>query len=299
MKRRTAAMMKEDNPFRNRGKLDMFKKSYSDLYVFIAFVYIATTVCIFSGIELIQAIGQATPLLGVVLVRLLFRMREEKPQPLGLKKLGGIRWHLFALLAGIPVMFSFLTAWLLGLADLPALASLPEGITQGDRFMMILRATSAPLFLLMPLVFALTEEVGWRGYLQPRLTDIFGERGAVFVTGAIWAFYHYPFYAAGYNDAGDVGINMALFTLTLLPLSAVMGWIRIRSGSIWPLVLFHAVINHQRTFWESVFYEKQEGWNYVAGEAGLVSLLLWTIMAVVLWMPKLSRSQTASLRRFP
>ncbi|MBA4493663.1 CPBP family intramembrane glutamic endopeptidase [Paenactinomyces guangxiensis] len=98
----------------------------------------------------------------------------------------------------------------------------------------------------------------------------------------VWAVFHYPFYMNGYNEAGNVWINIGLFTVTLVPLSIVMGWIRMKSQSLWPVVIFHGMVNHQRVFWEQVFYVKTDGWGYIAGETGVISLVIWSILAMII-----------------
>jgi membrane protease YdiL (CAAX protease family) len=68
----------------------------------------------------------------------------------------------------------------------------------------------------LPLLFTITvigtmvwtvgEELGWRGFLFPRLQEQFGFNGACLISGGIWAVWHYPGllwadYNAGTNPA--------------------------------------------------------------------------------------------------
>ena len=46
--------------------------------------------------------------------------------------------------------------------------------------------------VLIGLYSALGEEYGWRGYLLPRLTNTYGKKKAVILTGAVWSLYHIP-----------------------------------------------------------------------------------------------------------
>ncbi|WII38250.1 hypothetical protein [Paenibacillus thiaminolyticus] len=62
-----------------------------------------------------------------------------------------------------------------------------------------------------------------------------------------------------------------------------MGWVRCASGSLWPVVLIHTVINHRRYWLEVLFYHKQSGWTYIAGESGAVTLLIWCLAALFIW----------------
>ena len=69
---------------------------------------------------------------------------------------------------------------------------------------------AATLFLAIPLYAligviastarALGEEIGWRGFLLPRLVQQFGFTLGCLVSGCIWAVWHYPaLLFAGYN----------------------------------------------------------------------------------------------------
>ncbi|BFH17086.1 hypothetical protein J6TS7_53230 [Paenibacillus dendritiformis] len=105
-------------------------------------------------------------------------------------------------------------------------------------------------------------------------------RKAILITAAVWAVFHYPFSLNGDNDDGMPLITIALFTAMIFPLSIVMGWVRYASGSIWPAVLIHTVINHSRYWLEVLFYHKQSGLTYIAGESGAVTLLIWCLAAL-------------------
>ncbi|MFL6634299.1 MAG: CPBP family intramembrane glutamic endopeptidase, partial [Massilia sp.] len=88
------------------------------------------------------------------------------------------------------------------------------------------------------------EELGWRGFLFPRLLVRFGFNGACLIGGLIWAVWHYPGLIWGHYNAGTNPVfAVSCFTLSVLALSFISGWLRLRSGSIWPSVLLHASHN--------------------------------------------------------
>ncbi len=86
------------------------------------------------------------------------------------------------------------------------------------------------------------EEFGWRGYLQIRL---FGDRPvlAAVATGLIWGVWHYPAILAGYVAYDNALMGMTLFPLILILISIVLGWLRLRTGSVWAPSLGHAALN--------------------------------------------------------
>jgi uncharacterized protein len=90
----------------------------------------------------------------------------------------------------------------------------------------------------------LGEELGWRGYLLPLLTERFGFRPAAFMTGGIWALWHYPLLLLpGFITKPKSAMEMTFFTGMVIGLSFVIGWLRMKTQSIWPCVLLHAAHN--------------------------------------------------------
>ncbi|MBW4039705.1 MAG: CPBP family intramembrane metalloprotease [Acidobacteria bacterium] len=100
-------------------------------------------------------------------------------------------------------------------------------------------------------VWALGEELGWRGFLFPRLQERFGFHGACLISGLIWAVWHFPgLLWADYNAGTNPIFAMSCFTVAVVAMSYIMGYLRMSSGSIWPCVLLHATHN---TFVEGIF----------------------------------------------
>lgn len=91
---------------------------------------------------------------------------------------------------------------------------------------------------------ALGEEIGWRGFLTPALTHQTGFLGATFITGVIWAAWHWPILIySGYNAGGPPIWELAAFTFMVLSISGPFAWLRLKSGSLWPAATYHAVHN--------------------------------------------------------
>ncbi len=51
---------------------------------------------------------------------------------------------------------------------------------------------SLPLLALVYGIIAISEEIGWRGYAQPRLQDRFGVLGGAVLLGVLWGLWHLP-----------------------------------------------------------------------------------------------------------
>lgn len=91
---------------------------------------------------------------------------------------------------------------------------------------------------------ALGEEIGWRGLLIQEISKITSFTKATLITGFIWAIWHYPWIAlADYNSGKALWFELPCFTLLVFGISFSINWLRLKSGSLWPVVLLHAVHN--------------------------------------------------------
>jgi membrane protease YdiL (CAAX protease family) len=105
-------------------------------------------------------------------------------------------------------------------------------------------------FGILVLTFALGEEIGMRGYLQPRLMSL-GRTRALLVVGLVWATWHMPLYyfVAKLFPVGNVLLFLPLFYGTIVAASFIFGYLRIYTGSTWPASIAHSVHN---AAWEAL-----------------------------------------------
>jgi len=91
---------------------------------------------------------------------------------------------------------------------------------------------------------ALGEEIGWRGFLLPRLVQQAGFTWGCLLSGCIWALWHYPgLLFADYNAGTQPVFALTCFTLMVIADSYVLGWLRLKSGSLWTGAILHASHN--------------------------------------------------------
>jgi uncharacterized protein len=90
---------------------------------------------------------------------------------------------------------------------------------------------------------AFGEEVGWRGFLFPRLQELFGPAAAVVGTGVVWGLWHAPLILLGYNYPSNPVLGLGAMCVMTTLFGAVLGWLRQRSGSVWPAALAHGTLN--------------------------------------------------------
>ena len=124
---------------------------------------------------------------------------------------------------------------LVGVVRFPA----PDGSSVST----VLRAVLATA---MFAVVFLGEEVGWRGFLLLRLAELTSGRRAAVLTGALHAVFHLPLLllTTTYQSAGSRWIVVPMVMVTLTMAGVWYGWLRLWSGSIWPVSLSHSAFNN-------------------------------------------------------
>src|SRR5690554_817550 len=106
--------------------------------------------------------------------------------------------------------------------------------------------TQLVTLLFIPIVNAIPamgEEIGWRGFLQARLLPL-GQWPAVLITGVVWGLWHAPVVLLGYNYPGQnpfVALLLMVVFTTLV--SVLLGWLTLRSGTVWTAGIAHGFIN--------------------------------------------------------
>jgi uncharacterized protein len=102
------------------------------------------------------------------------------------------------------------------------------------------------LFGMSVVWFALAEEIGMRGYLQPHLMSL-GRTPALLLVGLVFATWHMPliFLAPAQVNfpTGNLLLFFPLFYGTFVAASFFFGYMRIYTGSTWPASIAHAVHN--------------------------------------------------------
>lgn len=165
------------------------------------------------------------------------RLRQNKGRYLGV-------WLLTPVVAYLGAAVYFLL--FLQQFTLQSALAVESGM-QGTDYIAFL-ATMIPLAVLvnplMGLPQCLGEELTWRGWLLPKLTERFGQLRAVLLTGLVWGIWHAPVVAMGYNyGEGHPLANVAAMVLFCLVLGVIQGFLFWRTDSIWGPVLFHAAVN--------------------------------------------------------
>ncbi|QGZ95099.1 CAAX amino terminal protease self- immunity [Terricaulis silvestris] len=143
----------------------------------------------------------------------------------------------------------------------------------------------------------LGEEIGWRGFLTPRLTAISGFIVATLITGLIWSSWHVPMLVlSDYNGGGDQRFEIASFMIMVIAISGAFAWLRLESGSLWPAATLHASHN---LFIQGIFDPlTTRGANEITmvSEFGVVLAAATVVVCVPFWImgARISRETAAA-----
>lgn len=143
-----------------------------------------------------------------------------------------------------------------------------------------------PLLILVSIpiniLAALGEEIGWRGFLTPKLTEVMGFWKAAVMSGLIWSVWHFPLIISGdYLGGVSLWLSLLIFTIQLVSIGTIMMFLRL-SGSVWPAVLFHASHN----LIDQVFLNPSTSGasSYFVGETGVLTTVAAFVCMILVWM---------------
>ena len=176
----------------------------------------------------------------------------ERLSSLNLRRLGPKRYYLWAwLLPPLLAMVALLSTLLLGFGQLdPTFALIrsaipagaegaiaPVGVVVAGQIMAAF--TIAPLINIIP---AMGEELGWRGFLLPRLMHL-GKWRAIGLSNVIWGFWHAPAILQGHNYPENPVLGVFLMVGFCLLIGAIFSWLYLQTESAWAPALAHGSLN--------------------------------------------------------
>jgi len=130
-------------------------------------------------------------------------------------------------------------------------------------------------------LFAFGEELGWRGILFKELAPL-GFWGSQALIGLIWGIWHAPIILQGHNYPQHPVLGVPMMCLFCLLFSPIIGYIRLRSGSVLAAAIMHGTLNG--TAGLSLFFLK--GGNDLTvgltGAAGFIAMALVNL-AIYFW----------------
>lgn len=227
------------------------------LYGFLLLVWLAA-LALPSAYTVLWSLFSVLPVLATILTRVI--TKDKSPWYLKSNFRKNWKTYLFAaFLSGIAIFLGGLLYFSLFPQDLDLTArnlvaqygqyGAPENIQFTVQTVILI---GLAFIVLSPLVlpvhlFALGEEIGWRGYLLPILLKLTSPLKAVLLHGLLWGLAHAPLIYFGFNYSSDywgaplTGIMM--MTLVCVVLGTWLAYVTIQANSILPAVLLHGASN--------------------------------------------------------
>jgi membrane protease YdiL (CAAX protease family) len=224
-------------------------------------------------------------IVGIICSRVFY----PKKQALGVKKFK-LRYLLLAIL--IPNAYlipSYMLSWAILKDPTIGVNELALKFTNGVVFdipgVSVLFLAFIPM-LLLSMVTAAGEELGWRGFAFPILARLYGTKKAILINGSIWAVWHMPLIISGqYQASVNIVYGIISFFIEVMILTMFFCWSRKTSGSVIPAIVLHATHNLV-----DQSYLQQLSTNarapYLSGEQGFITILVGVLLAIVLWSIK-------------
>jgi membrane protease YdiL (CAAX protease family) len=209
---------------------------------------------------------------------------------LRLNTLGLRRYYLWAwLLPPVMVVFSGLLTMLLrtGRLDIEfkfmqqMMSQAGTQLPVSTGMLVLIQIVQALLLApLINIVFTMGEELGWRGFLLPRLMPL-GQWKALLISGTIWGVWHAPVIAQGYNYPDHPILGILLMTVFCTLFGIIIGWMYLNTRSPWVAALGHASLNA----WAGLpFFFLEPGFDTALGGT-LTSLPGWVVMCLfIVWL---------------
>lgn len=215
------------------------------------------------------------PMLSALIMKVLLRDQV----PLGFRPLfrGNGYWYALSFL-----LYPVAIAILLGIGLL-------SGTSKLNNFTVATFATAMVPLSMTYFVFAFFEEVGWRGYLAPRVYSL--NRGLLghIVVGLIWASWHLPYLRELWAHTSE-GLETLLprFVIGTIVSAIVYGEIRMRTNSVWPAVLMHWLGNTIANTLLTGFIVLVPGreWFSSFGVEGLLMMLIFGLIGSYLYLQR-------------
>jgi uncharacterized protein len=133
--------------------------------------------------------------------------------------------------------------------------------------------------ILFTIITAMGEEIGWRGFLLPKMNELLSYWPTVIICGFIWSVWHYPLMISGLYQAGTpIYYQIPMFTLQTVLMTVILAYLRMHSDNLWPVILLHASHNYIDMLICGPL-TKADNSAYYAGETGVLTAVILLIIS--------------------
>ena len=185
-----------------------------------------------------------------------------------------LKWYAFAVLT-LPV---FLSVMLFVLSRFST-DFIPKVFNQNDKISFIITGILTGL-----IGGGLLEEIGWTGFVTPRLRSRYSLIKSGLILGLIWAVWHFlPVFWGSGDTYGRLDLSSFLPGLfchytVLVPYRIILVWLHDRTGSLIPVILMHACLTTYTSFILGLSKGGIPSFVYF----GILAVFLWIIVAMIL-----------------
>ena len=162
----------------------------------------------------------------------------------------------------------------------------PENFAyHGDPLVLVLKDILPVLVIgiLISLMSALGEEIGWRGFMVPALYERLGLNKTLLISSLFWCCWHLPLLIGGdYMPGTPLWYQLPAFVLCIFPVGVMAGLLSLESGSVWSAAFLHAAHNN---YDQAVFGLITRGDNrmFFVSETGILTILCAWVLAAVMY----------------
>lgn len=182
-------------------------------------------------------------------------------------------WRTIGLAWAIPVLgvgLGYGVAWLTGAARFdPGNLAETTGLHPALGVLLGLVAGIVPY---IPLSFG--EQVGWSSLLAVRLSATRSIDATALIVGLAWGASHFPlmlFVPGGIEKGVSTPYALGWFMVEAVALAYPLVWLRLRTGSIWPVLVLHATLNASIYFVAGAMTAATQHSGWFVGEGGALT----------------------------
>lgn len=203
-------------------------------------------------------------------------------------------WLVPPLLVGLGILLSAALGFVqLDLTFAAFAAELEKAVPAGTplppvQVIVFAQLAMIPIGGLFNSLFAFGEELGWRGWLLPALRPL-GTWPALILSGVIWGAWHSPVILLGYNFGRTDLTGVLLMIGGCVAWGILLGWLRLRSASVWPAVIAHGSLNAAAGLVLIVAATQPD--MALAGPLGVATWIVLALLTVVLVLTGQFRAQ--------
>jgi uncharacterized protein len=219
------------------------------------------------------------PVTGVLIITFTVTPRGKRRElwaRFGLTRSGKRMWAFALVVPMILAGLAYAVAIALGVADLRDIDLTSSGMASWTLNLFASLAFMTVLFL--------GEEIGWRGYLLPRIQQLTSRRRAALVTGFIHGCFHLPLIliATTYDEHGSRWLVAPMVVATITMGGVFYAYLWDMTGSVWPVSMAHGAVNFMFALGAgAVVANSDADLAYVAGESGVATFGAVALVAVV------------------